>query len=342
MYLSKHKNGYYYIYFIDEHGRRKSVSTKVKFKSEATKFLSSFKNELQKRKDTKTISIPLNQFVIKFLIYSSHIHSENHTKSLRSTLRKLIEYCGEGNLNELDKQDIISFVEWRLSKVSNRSVKRDIADLSSAFNWAISKNYLTENLTKGIRKPKIKEKLPAYYSEAEFEILKRNIDNPDILDIVEFALLTGIRQSDLINLTWKQIDFRNSLLILDNRNSMTKSGKIHSLPLSVSALQILTKRELQQTGSSVFTNKGEKFKQWFLSKRFREYVDKAGLSSQLNFHSLRHTFASWLIQKGVPLYVVSKLLTHSDLRVTQIYSHLKQENLSDSVNLLFINQPNKN
>ncbi|HET55572.1 MAG TPA: site-specific integrase [Ignavibacteria bacterium] len=342
MYLSKHRNGYYYIYFQDESGRRKSISTKTKLKSEAAKFLSEFKDHLQQRKDSKTIPVSIQHFITKFLIYSSHIHSENHTKSLRTTLIKLLEYSGDINLNELQKQKVISFIEWRLSKVSNRAVKRDIANLSSAFNWAIEKNFLSASLTKGIRKPKIVEKLLVYFTEAEYQTLKRVIDNEDIKDIVEFGLLTGVRQNDLINLTWQQIDFKNSSLILDNRNSRTKSGKVHSLPLSISALRVLHKRELNKAGDLVFTSQGERFKQWYLCKRFREYITKAGLSPQLSFHSLRHTFASWLIQKGVPLYVVSKLLTHSDLRTTQIYSHLKQENLSESVNLLSIENKSNN
>jgi len=342
LYLSKHKNGYWYIYFNDEFGKRKSVSTKSKYKIEALKFISEFKLQLQSRKESKTIPITLVHFIIKFLIYSSTIHSENHTKSLRTTLNKLIEFSSDANLNDLSKQKVVSFIELRLSTVSNRAVKRDIANLSSAFNWAITKNYLIENFTKGIRKPKIVEKLPVYFTEAEYETLRRNIDHEDIKDITEFALLTGIRQNDLINLHWEQIDFKNSLLILDNRHNVTKSGKIHSLPLSISALQILVKREANNEGELVFTYNGGKFKQWFLSKMFRKYVEKSGLSSQLTFHSLRHTFASWLIQKGVPLYVVSKLLTHSDMRVTQIYAHLKNENLSDSVNLLTIKQQNNN
>lgn len=128
----KHKNGNYYIYFEDEFGRRKSITTKTKLKSEATKFLSEFKVYLKQRKESKTVSISIQHFITKFLIYSSHIHSENHTKSLRTTLIKLLEYSGNCNLNELNKQKVISFIEWRLSKVSNRAVKRDIANLSLA------------------------------------------------------------------------------------------------------------------------------------------------------------------------------------------------------------------
>lgn len=60
----------------------------------------------------------------------------------------------------------------------------------------------------------------------------------------------------------------------------------------------------------------------------------AGLNPKLTFHSIRHSFASWLIMKNVPIYHVSKLLTHSDLRVTQIYAHLQPDNLRSAIEKL--------
>jgi site-specific recombinase XerD len=71
-----------------------------------------------------------------------------------------------------------------------------------------------------------------------------------------------------------------------------------------------------------------------LSKLFKRYVLRADLNPKLKFHSLRHTFASWLVQKGVSIYEVSKLLGHSDIRVTQIYAHLTLDNLRSAVELL--------
>jgi integrase len=154
-------------------------------------------------------------------------------------------------------------------------------------------------------------------------------------NLINFAVNTGLRQSDLINLEWSQINFKNQTLILDNRNSQTKSRKVHTLPLNMKALQILTERQLGLSGGErVFTYQGKPIKQLFISHKFKKLVTKAGINPQLSFHSLRHSFASWLIQKGVPIYQVSKLLTHSDLRVTQIYAHLSEQNLKNAVELL--------
>ena len=205
-------------------------------------------------------------------------------------------------------------------------------------NVSINKKYLNDNPCKGIKKPRIAERLPLFFTEIELQILLRAIEDKDLRDLINFAVNTGLRQRDLINLEWSQINFKNQTLILDNRNSQTKSRKVHTLPLNMKALQILTERQLSFSGSErVFTYQGKQVKQLFISHKFKKLVRKAGINPQLNFHSLRHTFASWLIQKGVPIYQVSKLLTHSDLRVTQIYSHLTENDLREAINKLSSN-----
>jgi site-specific recombinase XerD len=68
--------------------------------------------------------------------------------------------------------------------------------------------------------------------------------------------------------------------------------------------------------------------------RFNTGLRAAGLDEKIHFHSLRHTFASWLIQKDVPLYQVSKLLGHSSIAVTEIYSHLRTDDLSNAISVL--------
>ncbi|WKZ68103.1 MAG: site-specific integrase [Melioribacteraceae bacterium] len=338
MYLSKRSNGFYYVYYDKPDGKRTCISTKTKFKSEATKFLSKFEKELKQRSIEKNIPISLNELSEQFLEYSSTIHSPNHTKSIRTTFNELEKVVENPPLSMLRNAKVQNYFEDRLKKVSAYAVRRDIANLSSAFNWAIRKNYIDENPVKGIKKPKLPERLPYFFTEEQFEKLISVVDDSDLRDLFNFALLTGLRQSDLISLQWSQINFRDNTVILDNRNSLTKSWKVHSIPLNISALQILTERELKKKNELlVFTYKEQKIKQDFISKKFRKYVKKAGLNSKLTFHSLRHTFASWLIQRGASLYQVSKLMTHSDLRVTQIYSHLRSEDLRNSINLITIN-----
>ena len=79
---------------------------------------------------------------------------------------------------------------------------------------------------------------------------------------------------------------------------------------------------------------GVKLNEDFVSKQFKKAVRSAGLSEEIHFHTLRHSFASNLIQRGVSIYVVKELLGHESISTTQIYSHLQSENLSQAVSLL--------
>ena len=92
---------------------------------------------------------------------------------------------------------------------------------------------------------------------------------------------------------------------------------------------------LHSPGEVVFYNvKGKMLYHDLVSKQFKKVVRKSNLSEKIHFHTLRHSFASLLVQKGVSLYVVKELLGHEDLATTQIYSHLQKQNLMDAVNLL--------
>ncbi len=334
MYLSKRSNGIYYIFYRQLSGKLTCISTKEKTKSEALKFLSNFENEIKTRKDAKALPIPVRQFFDKFLKYSESVHSPKHTESLKATFSKFIQHFGNVLLSELKREDIIHFKELRLKEVSEFSVKRDLADLSSLFNWGITKGYLKQNLAHGIKKPKLPEKQPLFFDEISFQILLKQIDDKDLYDLTEFAVNTGLRQGELITLEWNQINFKERFLILDNRNHLTKSKKVRTVPLNIKALQILTKREGIKKGNNVFTLHDELINPDFLSRKFKQYIIKAKLNDKLNFHSLRHTFASWLVQRNVPIQQVQQLLGHSDLRITLIYSHLRAEDLRNAVNLI--------
>lgn len=113
----------------------------------------------------------------------------------------------------------------------------------------------------------------------------------------------------------------------------TKSKKERIIPINNELYNLLEK--LSKDHHYIFPNEsGEKRDPEFVSKKFKKYIRKAGLGEQFTFHSLRHSFASFLVQKGVSLYIVSKLLGHSDLKTTEIYAHLAPETFLDVVNLL--------
>jgi integrase len=235
---------------------------------------------------------------------------------------------------ELTRDKIMDFVQYRLRKTSPYAAKRDIQYLSSAFNWGIQKNYLESNPCVGIKRPRLPEKQPLYFTNEEFDRLLNVIDNADLKDVILFAVNTGLRQMELLRLKWEQINFPEKLLYVNNQVYMSKTLRIRTIPLNYKALEILNKRFVNKQEEYIFTYQGKIIKQELMSHKFKNYVITSGVNSKLNFHSLRHTFASWLVQRGATIYDVSKLLGHSTIKSTEIYAHLRVDELRNAVEKL--------
>ena len=295
MILSKRSNGNYYIFYFQPNGKKTCISTKSKIKSEALKFLSKFEVELKDRLKNKTIPILLKDFAFAFLKHSESIHSENTTKVFKVTFNFLIEYFGNTLLTDITAQRLDGYFQKRIKDSSIYPARKDLINISSAFTWAVKQKYLPENPCKGFKRFKIPEKQPLFFSEMDFEILLRIIDEPDIIDLVTFAINTGLREMELLTLQWNQINFKDKTLILDNRNYQTKSKRIRSIPLNIKSLQILMQRERNKTCELIFTINGKPINRNYLVKQFKKYVLAAKLNPALSFHSLRHSFASYLI-----------------------------------------------
>ena len=331
MFLTKRQDTWY-IFYTNAKGKRTCISTHSKFKAEAMKFLTRFRDELKKRELIEVIPIQLQDFINKFLYYSSSIHTYKTSKDYKSELNILMKFAGNIQVNDFNYKKVSEYVRERGRKSIYASSK-SLRYLKSIFNWAVSEQYLTENPCKTIKPIKVPEKQPLFLTESDFQPLIDKIQSKDLKDIVIFAVNTGLRKMEILTLHWNQINFKDRYVILDNANHTTKSKKVRTIPLNLKALQVLTERQLLNQ-NLVFTLNDEAVNPDFVCKEFKKCVIDAKLNSKLKFHSTRHTFASWLVQKGISLYQVSKLLGHSDLKTTEIYSHLSPENFRNAVDSL--------
>ncbi len=334
MFLTKLKNGYYYVYFIDINSKRNKISTRTKIRSEAKKFLISFQSTFNERKREKLEPLTLKQFRWKFLKHSESIHAWKTTLDYKSTFNEMESYFGNILLTEFTHRSIEEFIQMKIRKVSLHTGRRHLINIKAMFSKAVAHGYLESNPAKNIKRIKPPERLPLFFTREEFDELLKVIDNNDWRDIVEFAVNTGLRQMEILNLHKRQFNKQDRLIILDNHYHTTKSRKIRNMPLNTRALEIVSSRVANAKGELVFTLDGERMLQDNLQDKFRKYVAAAELNPKLTFHSLRHTFASWLVQKGVSIYEVSKLLGHADIKTTQIYAHLRSDDLRNAVEML--------
>lgn len=334
MNLSKHSNGFYYVYYFQENGKRNSISSRSKLKVEALKFLSNFGKELEERKRNKLVPVALSDFKKEFLSYSQSIHTPKTTKGIKLSFNFLEAFFGNTTLPELNKSNLTDYFQQRISNASIYQARKDRINLSSAFSYAVERKYLSSNPIKEIKPFKIPEKQPLFLSEAEFQILLNATPDKDLRDLFIVAVNTGLRQMEILTLTWQQINFRENIVLLDNQQHLTKSKKVASVPLNLKCLQVLTERELNKKSEYVFTYQNKPMQPDFISHQFKKIVRSARLNDSFSFHTLRHTFASWLVQRNVPIQQVQQLLRHADLKTSLIYAHLRNDNLSTSVNLL--------
>jgi site-specific recombinase XerD len=328
MFLHKRSNGFYYAHFRNDTGKWQSVSTKTKLKTEANKFFSNLKHNLQRKKP----SISFSEFKEQYLSYSKTNHSPNSTSRLTFVLKHFTSFIGDTLLDNITIQNIEIYKANRLKDVSPVTVNIELRTLKAFFSQAVKWELLEKSPFHNLKLIRLPEQTPTYLSPTDVKTLLNATTTRWLRDIIIFALNTGMRRGELINLKWQDVDFLHSIVLVKNSETFkTKSRTERVIPLNSQALNVL--KELPQRSEYVFTNTDfNKLIGKYVSECFREAVRDAGINPKLHFHSLRHSFATYLVQDGVSLYEVQKLLGHSNISVTQVYSHLQPETLHSTVN----------
>jgi len=343
MYLFKnHQSPFFQIVYFPA-GKRTTVSTKKKNKNEAMEFLIKFKNSLSEKSQEIIIqenspTITLSQFREEYISYLTPTKSTKYISSIKYSFNQFVSFCGDIQLPDINNRLIDKFITTTFARTP-RGAHLFYRTLKAAFNKAVEWNYISVNPFTKIKFPKLSKSFPAFISESELVIILSNTPYQYLKDIFIVGFYTGLRLGELVNMQWNWIDFfQNQITVKCTDDFQTKSKKERIVPISEKVKSILISRfnlVVNQPNEVVFYRiKGRKLHQETISKQFKLSVRKSNLNEMIHFHSLRHSFASLLVQKGVSLYIIKELLGHEDLATTQIYSHLQQQNLKDAVNLL--------
>ena len=332
MFLSKRPNGIYYIYYEGSNGKRTRKTTKCTLKKNALEYLSKFSEKLKAEKEREFIPISLKEFSFEYLKYSESYHTWKTTLTYKTTFNAILKYYGNIQLVELDRKRIEEYIQYKIRNVSIYCARKDIINIKASLNWGVDNGYLINNSSQSIKRIKPPERLPLYFSKNEFNKLMDSIEDNDLKDLVLFAVNTGLRQGELINLRFNQINLKTKSLILNNQDFITKNKKVRTIPLNQTCYNIILNRiKNSNTEDIVFTLNGNQINQDYIIHKFKSYVLKAGINPKYHFHTLRHTFASRLVQSGISIYTVQKLMGHADTKTTAIYANLRDENLKSAV-----------
>lgn len=330
--LFKRSNGFWYIIY-DEGGRQRWKSTGVTLKSDALKKLTEFDELLRTKSVTKT----LKQFTTEFLSYAKATYAKPTVDIFAIGLRHLLTISGDCLLTQLTPQHIDKYKSERLKAVTATTVNVEIRGLRAVMNIALRWKMVESNPFSGVQLLKVAEQAPTFFSKDDFQKLVSIISEGWLKEMVLLSALTGMRRGETINLRWQDVDLDRKLIhIQSNATFKTKKGKRRTIPISDVAYHLLNMRSKKSTCEYVFSLNEKRVNESFVSHKFKDYIRIAKLNDKLHWHSIRHSFASWLVQDGVSLYEVQRLLGHSDIAVTEVYSHLQPEQLHSTVNRIDI------
>jgi integrase len=328
MWLQRRSNGYYYIRTILPDGRERWTTTGTKIKREA---LEIFRQGVKPKAPPKPMD--LTAFRERVLQYAEANYAPRTHEVYQHALDSLIAVFGDRPLVRIDREDVDQYKAVQARQLSPVSVNIRLRTIRSAFNLAVRWGMLHENPFTGVQLFRIPEQPPAYLTYEQFNALCMTIGDHWIRDIVVFATATGMRQGEIRNLEWRHVDMTRRIVhVTSTATFKTKTGKRRTVPLNETAYNTLA--ALERGHSLVFTYKGKPIRRDSLTWAFKKHIRAAELPDEIHFHSLRHTFASWLVQDGVSLFQVGRLLGHTDTKTTEIYAHLQPETMHDVVDRL--------
>lgn len=333
MILFKRSN-VYYIKFIDEFGAEKRVSTKSKKKSDAVKFLSDFKKNIQEK--PTTINISFIKAKDLFLNFCKIHHSQKYHSIIKYNLDNFFITISNKSLLNIHKHEIESFIHSKLIQGKIYTAHQIYRNLKTFFNWAKVNDYIINSPIEKIKAPKLPESKPLWITPEQLQIILSFVKNEILKDIFTILFYTGMRANELLSLDWKNIELDNKIIHVRNTEIFrTKTGAERSIPMNPKVHLIIQRQPTRFIGGLLFVNKNKvKFNVDYISKQFKKALKLTSINSEIHLHSLRHSFASNLIKRGESIYKVSKLLGHSKISTTEIYSHVNNEDLISTINAL--------
>tara|TARA_B100000029_G_scaffold345288_1_gene337693 strand:- start:1765 stop:2667 length:903 start_codon:yes stop_codon:yes gene_type:complete len=266
--------------------------------------------------------------------------SQNTLNAYRQDLSNFNNWLRPLHLQKADKVSLLDYLAHRLKEgYSSRSTARSLSSLRAFYAYLVSKSIINENPTSKIQSPKLGHSLPKVLSEEDVEKLIKAPDTKAPLGLRDRAMLEllyacGLRISELINLEVLNLNLRQGVVKV-----IGKGGKERIVPMGEQALEWISdylaygREQLvvdnKKTSLIFLSNRGTGMTRQTFWYRIKFYANKSGVDKSLSPHTLRHAFATHLINHGADLRTVQLLLGHTSLSTTQIYTEVARYRMKE-------------
>ena len=264
--------------------------------------------------------------------------SKNTLSSYRLDISAFDNWLGSRSLEEVDKAILLDYLSFRLKRgYSSRSTARTLSSLRAFYSFLVKTSIVRNNPTSKIDSPKLGHSLPKVLSEKDIDKLIHSPDTKEPLGLRDRAMLellysSGLRVSELIKLEIINLNLRQGVVRI-----MGKGEKERLVPIGEEAMEWINK--YLNSSREVLLGKESKDQHLFVTKRgkgmtrqafwyrIKKYALRSGIDKSLSPHTLRHAFATHLLNHGADLRTVQLLLGHTSLSTTQIYTEVAKERM---------------
>ncbi len=263
--------------------------------------------------------------------------SQNTVKAYEADISAFINWMKENTklkLKDIKEENINKYISYLFElNLKSSSVNRKISAIKSLYMYLVKKDILKNSPVNEVISPKQEKYLPFSMSEDEVDKLLNSPKSSNKIEkrdkaMIEMLYATGMRISELVNLKITDIDTQRCVVKV-----LGKGSKERLIPFGEAALEslnaYLSDRE-ESTSKEIFlSNRRTKISRIAFWHRIKLYLSRENLKHSISPHTLRHAFATHLLNRGADLRSVQLLLGHSDLSTTQIYTHIAKQRLSD-------------
>lgn len=267
-------------------------------------------------------------------------YSMNTINSYLSDIKEYQEFK-KGDILSSTKEDILAYLKT-IKNLESTTISHKISSLKSFFKYYQKREKIKINPLANIKSPKIAKKLPTYLTLEEVsKLLDVEIKSPyDARNkaILELLYSSGIRISELCNMQTSNYDSYECIIRL-----IGKGSKERIIPLGDYAISVLEdyinnyrpKINKKNINSIFINNRGDAISRQFIFKVIKKECLKKGIRKNVSPHTLRHTFATHLLQNGADLRIIQELLGHENISTTQIYTHVSNQELKNDYQKFF-------
>ncbi len=289
--------------------------------------------------------VTLSEFAREFLDRDVAVNTPRTLDRYEGAFTRVKAALGDRLLQDITTDDVQGYKADRMKDgMKPATINRELAFLRRVFNVALQRNRVSHTpfrhngvvVVRLLREDNQRERYLTDEEETRLRAACEVSRCPWLLSVVVTALHAGMRRNEILTLRWRDVDLAKRRIVIRATNA--KSHRKRVIPINDKLHTVLSGQRLDSAGAEksaealVFTNEAdEPIKS--LRTAWEGARDGAGLVN-FRFHDLRHTFASRLVERGVPLLHVSKLLGHSTILMTQRYSHASEDALHDAVSRL--------